>query len=123
VWKGNVAEPALLLCHLQKRFLMEWVLKTKPQPFVTIRSVGLRSQSNPEGAVFVRCGFAAWHRSGPRSCLPSTGTLDCDLGKSGSQSGGRDGFQQLVSEVALAKRPSDGVEVSRLARNSAIGTG
>ena len=27
--------------------------------------------------------------------------LDCDLGKSGSQSVGRDGFQKLVSEVAL----------------------
>ena len=29
--------------------------------------------------------------------------LDCDLGKSGSQSAGRDGFQKLVSEVALGK--------------------
>ena len=46
--------------------------------------------------------------------------LDCDLGKSGSQSGGRDGFQQLVSEVALGKAGLVmGLEVSRLARNSA----
>jgi DNA invertase Pin-like site-specific DNA recombinase len=29
--------------------------------------------------------------------------IDCDLGKSGSQSAGRDGFQKLVSEVALGK--------------------
>jgi DNA invertase Pin-like site-specific DNA recombinase len=27
--------------------------------------------------------------------------IDCDLGKSASQAAGRDGFQQLVSEVAL----------------------
>src|SRR5947208_8543780 len=46
--------------------------------------------------------------------------LDCDLGKSGSQSAGRDGFQQLVSEVALGKAGMVmGLEVSRLARNSA----
>lgn len=46
--------------------------------------------------------------------------LDCDLGKSGSQSGGRDGFQKLVSEVALGKAGLVmGLEVSRLARNSA----
>ena len=46
--------------------------------------------------------------------------LDCDLGKSGSQSGGRDGFQNLVSEVALGKAGLVmGLEVSRLARNSA----
>jgi DNA invertase Pin-like site-specific DNA recombinase len=46
--------------------------------------------------------------------------LDCDLGKSGSQSVGRDGFQKLVSEVALRKAGLVmGLEVSRLARNSA----
>src|SRR2546428_12506362 len=46
--------------------------------------------------------------------------LDCDLGKSGSQSAGRDGFQKLVSEVALGKAGLEmGLEVSRLARNSA----
>src|SRR5512140_802572 len=46
--------------------------------------------------------------------------LDCDLGKSGSQSAGRDGFQRLVSEVALGKAGIVmGLEVSRLARNSA----
>jgi len=46
--------------------------------------------------------------------------LDCDLGKSGSQSGGRDGFQELVSEVGLGKAGLVmGLEVSRLARNSA----
>ena len=47
-------------------------------------------------------------------------TLDCDLGKSGSQSAGRDGFQKLVGEVALGKAGLVmGLEVSRLARNSA----
>jgi len=46
--------------------------------------------------------------------------LDCDLGKSGSQSAGRDGFQKMVSEVALGKAGLVmGLEVSRLARNSA----
>ena len=46
--------------------------------------------------------------------------IDCDLGKSGSSVVARDGFQQLVSEVALAKAGVVmGLEVSRLARNSA----
>ena len=46
--------------------------------------------------------------------------LDCDLGKSGSQSAGREGFQTLVGEVALGKAGLVmGLEVSRLARNSA----
>ena len=46
--------------------------------------------------------------------------LDCDLGKSGSRSAGRDGFQKLVGEVALGKAGLVmGLEVSRLARNSA----
>src|SRR6201988_2735385 len=46
--------------------------------------------------------------------------IDCDLGKSESQSAGRDGFQKLVSEVALGKAGLVmGLEVSRLARNSA----
>src|ERR1700736_3539151 len=46
--------------------------------------------------------------------------LDCDLGKSGSQSAGREGFQKLVGEVALDKAGLVmGLEVSRLARNSA----
>src|SRR2546421_7793021 len=46
--------------------------------------------------------------------------LDSDLGKSGSQAAGRDSFQKLVSEVALGKAGMVmGLEVSRLARNSA----
>ena len=46
--------------------------------------------------------------------------IDCDLGKSGSTAIARDGFQELVSEVALAKAGIVmGLEVSRLARNSA----
>jgi hypothetical protein len=46
--------------------------------------------------------------------------LDSDLGKSGSRSVGRDGFQKLVSEVALSKAGLVmGLEVSRLARNCA----
>jgi DNA invertase Pin-like site-specific DNA recombinase len=46
--------------------------------------------------------------------------IDCDLGKSGSSASTRDGFQELVSEVALAKAGIVmGLEVSRLARNSA----
>jgi len=46
--------------------------------------------------------------------------IDCDLGKSAAQSAGRNGFQQLVSEVALGRAGIVmGLEVSRLARNSA----
>jgi DNA invertase Pin-like site-specific DNA recombinase len=46
--------------------------------------------------------------------------IDCDLGKSAALAAGRDGFQQLVSEVALGKAGIVlGLEVSRLARNSA----
>ena len=46
--------------------------------------------------------------------------IDRDLGKSGSTAAARDGFQELVSEVALAKAGIVmGLEVSRLARNSA----
>ncbi|MCX6628726.1 MAG: recombinase family protein [Candidatus Solibacter sp.] len=48
--------------------------------------------------------------------------IDCDLGKSAAhyQSTDRDGFQQLVGEVALGKAGIVmGLEVSRLARNSA----
>ena len=46
--------------------------------------------------------------------------IDCDLGKSGSSAAARDGFQHLVSEVALGKAGIVmGLEVSRLARNSA----
>jgi DNA invertase Pin-like site-specific DNA recombinase len=46
--------------------------------------------------------------------------IDCDLGKTASQSAGRDGFQQLASEVALGKAGIImGLEVSRLARNCA----
>jgi DNA invertase Pin-like site-specific DNA recombinase len=46
--------------------------------------------------------------------------IDCDLGKSGSSAIARDGFQRLVSEVALTKAGIVmGLEVSRLARNSA----
>src|SRR5882757_2074592 len=46
--------------------------------------------------------------------------IDCDLGKSGSSAMKRDGFQELVSEVALGKAGIVmGLEVSRLARNSA----
>jgi DNA invertase Pin-like site-specific DNA recombinase len=46
--------------------------------------------------------------------------LDCDLGKSGSQSVGRDGFKMSVSAVALGRAGMVmGLEVTRLARNSA----
>lgn len=45
--------------------------------------------------------------------------IDRDLGKSGSSSATRDGFQELVSEVALGRAGIVmGLEVSRLARNS-----
>src|SRR5580693_3670098 len=45
--------------------------------------------------------------------------IDRDLGKSGASAATRDGFQELVSEVALGKAGIVmGIEVSRLARNS-----
>ena len=47
-------------------------------------------------------------------------TIDCDLGHSGASSTDRAGFQQLVSEVSLGHAGVVlGLEVSRLARNSA----
>lgn len=47
-------------------------------------------------------------------------TIDNDLGKSGATATARDGFQHLVSEVALGRAGIVmGLEVSRLARNSA----
>lgn len=47
-------------------------------------------------------------------------TIDSDLGLSGAQSANRDGFQTLVSEVALSHAGIVlGLEVSRLARNNA----
>jgi DNA invertase Pin-like site-specific DNA recombinase len=46
--------------------------------------------------------------------------IDCDPGKTASQAAGCDGFQQLVSEVALGKAGMImGLGVSRLARNCA----
>src|SRR5882757_3301512 len=47
-------------------------------------------------------------------------TIDSDLGISGAHADNRDGFQQLVSEVALGRAGIVlGLEVSRLARNNA----
>ena len=47
-------------------------------------------------------------------------TIDSDLGISGSSANNRDGFQQLVSQVALGRAGIVlGLEVSRLARNNA----
>ncbi len=46
--------------------------------------------------------------------------IDCDLGHSGASAVDREGFQQLVSEVSLGRAGVVlGLEVSRLARNSA----
>lgn len=45
--------------------------------------------------------------------------IDSDLGQSGSESDGRDGFQHLVSEVSLGRAGIiAGIEVSRLSRSS-----
>lgn len=47
-------------------------------------------------------------------------TIDCDLGRSGAQATDRDGFQQLVTQVAMGEVGIVlGLEVSRLARNNA----
>src|SRR3989441_9525489 len=46
--------------------------------------------------------------------------IDCDQGHSGSQSADREGFQRLVAEVSMGRVGIVlGLEVSRLARNSA----
>src|SRR5271155_533659 len=56
----------------------------------------------------------------PRAGRSSVRIIDRDLGKSGASAVTRDGFQELVSEVALGKAGIVmGIEVSRLARNSA----
>src|SRR5208282_4393652 len=45
--------------------------------------------------------------------------IDCDQGRSGASAAGREGFQQLVTEVSLGRAGIVlGLEVSRLARNS-----
>ena len=45
--------------------------------------------------------------------------IDADLGKSGAQTAGREGFQHLAGEVAMGRAGLVmGLEVSRLARNS-----
>jgi len=47
-------------------------------------------------------------------------TIDSDLGESGASTAGREGFQQLVAEVGMGRAGIVmGLEVSRLARNSA----
>lgn len=47
-------------------------------------------------------------------------TIDSDLGRSGAQAAGRDGFQHLVTKVAMGEVGIVlGLEVSRLARNNA----
>jgi len=47
-------------------------------------------------------------------------TIDNDLGRSGASAQNRDGFQRLVSEVAMGHAGIVlGLEVSRLARNNA----
>ena len=47
-------------------------------------------------------------------------TIDTDQGRSGAEAAGRDGFQHLVTKVAMGKVGIVlGLEVSRLARNSA----
>src|ERR1035438_3636474 len=46
--------------------------------------------------------------------------IDCDLGQSGASTADRAGFQRLVAEVGMGKAGIVmGLEVSRLARNSA----
>jgi len=50
--------------------------------------------------------------------------IDSDLGQSAATAADREGFQKLVTEVSLEKAGIVlGLEVSRLARNSQIGTG
>ena len=46
--------------------------------------------------------------------------VDCDLGRSGKSTDGRDGFQGLVADVGLGRVGIVlGIEVSRLARRNA----
>jgi DNA invertase Pin-like site-specific DNA recombinase len=52
--------------------------------------------------------------------LEQVHVIDCDLGHSGASAVDREGFQQLVTEVSLGRAGLVlGLEVSRLARNSA----
>jgi DNA invertase Pin-like site-specific DNA recombinase len=69
----------------------------------TLRQYALRERA-------VTCGWP----------LERIHVIDNDLGKSGASAQHRDGFQELVSAVALGKAGIVmGLEVSRLARNSA----
>src|SRR6201998_4668208 len=65
--------------------------------------------------------YALRHRAIAAGCpAERVRVIDRDLGKSGSTAARRDGFQELVSEVALAQAGIVlGLEVSRLAPNSA----
>jgi DNA invertase Pin-like site-specific DNA recombinase len=50
-------------------------------------------------------------------------TIDRDQGRSGARAQSRDGFERLVSEVVLRRAGLLlGLEVSRLARNDAVGS-
>jgi DNA invertase Pin-like site-specific DNA recombinase len=80
----------------------------------TLRQVAENVESTqPQYALRDRAVAAGW----PAERIH---VIDNDLGKSGSSAIARDGFQHLVSEVALGKAGIVmGLEVSRLARNSA----
>src|ERR1700759_2319137 len=80
----------------------------------TLRQVAENGESNQrQSSLLDRAISSGWPAERVR-------IIDCDLGKSGSSAIARDGFQQLVSEVALTKAGIVmGLEVSRLARNSA----
>ncbi|MCA1416384.1 recombinase family protein [Bradyrhizobium sp. NBAIM20] len=80
----------------------------------TLRQVAEHGESTqPQYALRARAIASGWP-------IERIHVIDCDLGKSGSSTTAREGFQQLVSEVALGKAGIVmGLEVSRLARNSA----
>lgn len=60
-----------------------------------------------------RAEALGWH---PRQIV----IVDADLGRSGAQAAGREGFKELVADVGLGKAGIIlGIEVSRLARNNA----
>lgn len=91
----------------------------KRDAYLYVRQSTLRQVA--ENAESTERQYALRHRAIAAGWPPErVRVIDRDLGKSGATAAMRDGFQELVSEVALGKAGIVmGLEVSRLARNSA----
>ena len=91
----------------------------KRDAYLYVRQLTLRQVA--ENGESTQRQYALRHRAIAAGWPPErVRVIDCDLGKSGATASMRNGFQELVSEVVLGKAGIVmGLEVSRLARNSA----